>query len=88
VAECWAAARAGAEPNESFVPRQLAQHTLVVEECTALVDQLMRYAGGRALGLDHPMQRHLRNLIAARQHVYVSDENYEVAGRARLAEHG
>jgi alkylation response protein AidB-like acyl-CoA dehydrogenase len=87
VAECWAAAGAGGKLSETFVPRQLAQHTLVVEECAALVDQIMRYAGGRALSLDHPMQRHLRNLIAARQHVYVSDENYERAGKARLAEY-
>jgi alkylation response protein AidB-like acyl-CoA dehydrogenase len=85
VAECWATARAGTEPDAAFVPWQLARHTLVVEECAALVDGLIRYAGGRALALDHPMQRHLRNLIAARQHVYVSDENYELAGRARLA---
>ncbi|HEX6468767.1 MAG TPA: acyl-CoA dehydrogenase family protein [Streptosporangiaceae bacterium] len=85
VAECWSVARAGAEPGAAFVPWQLARHTLVVEECAALVDQIIRYAGGRALALDHPMQRHLRNLVAARQHVYVSDENYEMAGRARLA---
>jgi alkylation response protein AidB-like acyl-CoA dehydrogenase len=86
VEECWAAAKAGVPPNEAFVPRQLAQHTLVVEECADLVGQIFRYGGGRVLALDHPMQRHLRNLIAARQHVYVSEENYEHAGRARLAE--
>ncbi len=88
VAECWAVAQEGPELSETFVPRQLAQHTLVVEECTDLVDQIIRYGGGRVLALDHPMQRHLRNLIAARQHLYVSDENYEQAGRARLAEYG
>jgi alkylation response protein AidB-like acyl-CoA dehydrogenase len=87
VAECWAAARAGIEPDATFVPRQLAQHTLVAEECMDLVAQIIRYGGGRVLALDHPMQRHLRNLIAARQHVYVSEENYEQAGKARLAEY-
>ena len=87
VAECWAAARAGAAPDATFVPRQLAQHTLVAEECMDLVGQIIRYGGGRVLALDHPMQRHLRNLIAARQHVYVSEENYEQAGKARLAEY-
>jgi indole-3-acetate monooxygenase len=86
VAECWAAARAGTEPDMAFVRRQLAQHTLVVEECMDLVAQIIRYGGGRVLALDHPMQRHLRNLIAARQHVYVSEENYELAGKARLEE--
>lgn len=87
VAECWAAARTGAEQAATFVPRQLAQHTLVVEECMDLVSQIIRYGGGRVLALDHPMQRHLRNLMAARQHAYVSEENYEQAGKARLAEY-
>jgi hypothetical protein len=30
------------------------------------------------------MQRHLRNLTAVAQHVFVSDENLEAAGRAVL----
>jgi alkylation response protein AidB-like acyl-CoA dehydrogenase len=82
VAESWTSAQAG----PSFVPRMLAQHTLVVEECADVVVQIIRYGGGRVLALSHPMQRHLRNLLAARQHVYVSEENYELAGRTRLDE--
>jgi indole-3-acetate monooxygenase len=84
VAAAWELAQTGAELSEAFVPRQLADHTLVMEECAELVSGLIRYGGGRVLGLDHPMQRHLRNLMAARQHIYVSDENYELAGRAGL----
>jgi alkylation response protein AidB-like acyl-CoA dehydrogenase len=57
-----------------------------VEECADVVAAIIRYGGGRVLALSHPMQRHLRNLLAARQHVYVSEENYELAGRARLDE--
>jgi alkylation response protein AidB-like acyl-CoA dehydrogenase len=86
VAESLTAAKAGEEPGPSFVPRMLAQHTLVVEECADVVVQLIRYGGGRVLALSHPLQRHLRNLLAARQHVYVSEENYELAGRTRLDE--
>ena len=67
------------------LPRLLAQHTYVVEECTDLVTRIFRYGGGRVLALDHPMQRHLRNLTAVMQHLYISDENYEQAGKARLA---
>ncbi|WP_214405782.1 acyl-CoA dehydrogenase family protein [Pseudonocardia lacus] len=63
-----------------------AQHTYVVEECVDVVAKIIRYAGGRALALDHPLQRHLRNLSAAVQHAYISDELYEIAGKARLAE--
>ncbi|HEY7488352.1 MAG TPA: acyl-CoA dehydrogenase family protein [Streptosporangiaceae bacterium] len=86
VKEAWTTAGAGAEPDPGFIPRQLARHTLVVEECTDVVVKIIRYGGGRVLALDHPMQRHLRNLTAAMQHFYISDENYELAGKARLAE--
>lgn len=79
-------AQAGEEPGPSFVPRMLAQHTLVVEECADVVVQIIRNGGGRVLALSHPVQRHLRNLLAARQHVYVSEENYELAGRTKLDE--
>jgi hypothetical protein len=30
------------------------------------------------------MQRHLRNALAARQHLALSEENYEAAGRYRI----
>ena len=42
-------------------------------------------AGGRVLALSNPMQHHLRNALAARQHLALSEENYEAAGRYRLA---
>jgi alkylation response protein AidB-like acyl-CoA dehydrogenase len=83
VAETWAAARTGM--NAAFVAGVRAQHTFVVQECADLVGDIFRYGGGRVLALSHPMQRHLRNLTAAAQHVYVTDETYELAGRARLA---
>lgn len=85
VAQTWAAAGA---MDEAFVTGVRAQHTFVVEECADLVGDIFRYGGGRVLALSHPMQRHLRNLTAAAQHVYVTDENYELAGRARLAASG
>jgi alkylation response protein AidB-like acyl-CoA dehydrogenase len=85
VEQTWAAARAGAAAIEAFEPRLLAQHTYVVEECTDLVARIFRYGGGRVLALSHSMQRHLRNLTAVMQHLYITDENYEQAGKARLA---
>lgn len=72
-------------PAPGQVERILAEHTHVVEVCTDVVAELFRYGGGRALSLAHGLQRHLRNLLAARQHVYISEENYERAGRAILA---
>jgi hypothetical protein len=35
-------------------------------------------------GLSSPLQRHLRDALAARQHVSVSEEHYEAAGRELL----
>lgn len=86
VAQGWEIARTGAGASDVLVSRLRAQHTLIVEECLDVVSRIFRYGGGRALSLKNPMQRHLRNLTAAMQHAYISDENYEVAGRARIAE--
>jgi hypothetical protein len=36
------------------------------------------------LSLSSRMQRYLRDALAARQHIGVSEENYERAGRARI----
>jgi alkylation response protein AidB-like acyl-CoA dehydrogenase len=86
VADSWAPARAGEKPGPSFVPRMPARHTLVGEKCADVVVRIIRYGGGRVLALSHPVQRHLRNLLAARQHVYVSEKNHELAGRTKLGE--
>ena len=85
VARTWATAAEGLDALQPLVPRLLAQHTYVVEECTDLVARIFRYGGGRVLALSHPMQRHVRNLTAIMQHLYISDENYEQAGQSRLA---
>jgi alkylation response protein AidB-like acyl-CoA dehydrogenase len=84
VERLWTAARTESGLDEGLIARTLAQHTYVMEECTDLVARIFRYGGGRVLALSHPMQRHVRNLTAAMQHIYISDENYEMAGRARL----
>ena len=56
----------------------------VVETCAEVVSDLFRYGGGRVLSQSHPMQRHLRNALAARQHIAVTEEHYETAGRERI----
>jgi indole-3-acetate monooxygenase len=86
VERVWVATTSGEPCSAADVAAIRAQHTFVVEECVDIVAKIIRYAGGRALALSHPMQRHLRNLSAAVQHAYISDELYEIAGRARLAE--
>lgn len=84
MAAAWESAKAGATPPEE---QQLAVTTAsvyAVETCADVVGDLFRYGGARALALSNPMQRHLRNSLAARQHVALSEENYETAGRYLL----
>jgi alkylation response protein AidB-like acyl-CoA dehydrogenase len=84
VARCWDATLADRAADPALITRTLAEHTFVVHSCADVVATLFRYGGGRALALSHPMQRHVRNLAAAAQHVFVSDESYERSGRLRL----
>jgi alkylation response protein AidB-like acyl-CoA dehydrogenase len=84
MAAAFATAAAGHPPSEE---QQLAITTAsvyAVETCADVVSDLFKFAGGRALALSNPMQRHLRNVLAARQHVALSEENYEAAGRYLL----
>jgi len=84
MAAAFATAAAGSAPTEE---QQLAVTTAsvyAVETCADVVSDLFKFGGGRALALANPMQRHLRNVLAARQHVALSEENYEAAGRYLL----
>jgi alkylation response protein AidB-like acyl-CoA dehydrogenase len=86
--EAMAAAFASAVADGAPSPeQQLAVTTAsvyAVETCADVVSELFKFGGGRALALSNPMQRHLRNVLAARQHVALSEENYEAAGRYLL----
>ena len=84
MAAAFASAVADGAPSEE---QQLAVTTAsvhAVETCADVVSELFKFGGGRALALSNPMQRHLRNVLAARQHVALSEENYEAAGRYLL----
>ena len=84
MAVAFASAVADGAPSEE---QQLAVTTAsvhAVETCADVVSELFKFGGGRALALTNPMQRHLRNVLAARQHVALSEENYEAAGRYLL----
>ena len=48
-----------------------------------LPDRLL--VGGRVLSLASPLQRYLRDALAACQRIGVSEENYERLGRLRVA---
>jgi alkylation response protein AidB-like acyl-CoA dehydrogenase len=81
MAEAWETAIAGKVPGEEIQLAVTTASIYAVETCTDVVSDLFRYGGGRVLALSNPMQRHLRNVLAARQHVALSEEHYEAAGR-------
>ena len=80
----WESAVAGTVPGEELQLAVTTASVFAVETCADVVNDLFRYGGGRALALSNPMQRHLRNVLAARQHLALSEENYEAAGRYLL----
>jgi hypothetical protein len=45
---------------------------------------MFRYGSGRVLSMASPLQRYLRDVLAAHQHIGVCEENYERAGRHRI----
>jgi alkylation response protein AidB-like acyl-CoA dehydrogenase len=79
--QAWEAAVAGTVPGEEIQLAVTTASIYAVETCTDVVSDLFRYGGGRVLALSNPMQRHLRNVLAARQHLALSEEHYEAAGR-------
>jgi alkylation response protein AidB-like acyl-CoA dehydrogenase len=84
VLQVWAAAQKGTAPPPAQQLNLTIASVFAVETCTEVISDLFRYGGGRVLSLSNSMQRHLRNALAARQHIAVSEEFYEVAGRERI----
>ncbi|MEQ5843735.1 acyl-CoA dehydrogenase family protein [Paraburkholderia acidicola] len=58
--------------------------TFATEEAAAVVDRMHRMAGGSAVYESSPLQRCLRDVHVATQHIMVSESTYEVAGRLFL----
>ncbi|MGH3247834.1 MAG: acyl-CoA dehydrogenase family protein [Trebonia sp.] len=84
MSRAWESAVADSAPGEEIQLAVTTASVYAVETCADVVTDLFRYGGGRALALSNPMQRHLRNVLAARQHLALSEEHYETAGRYLL----
>jgi alkylation response protein AidB-like acyl-CoA dehydrogenase len=84
IASAWSATMAGGDVPPHLLTGAATASVYTVETCAEVVADLFRYGGGRALSLTSRLQRHLRDALAARQHVSVSEEHYETAGRERL----
>ncbi len=84
VHEAWATAQEGNVPPGAQQIALTTASVFAVETCADVIGDLFRYGGGRVLSLSSPMQRHLRNALAARQHIAGSEECYEAAGPLRV----
>jgi indole-3-acetate monooxygenase len=84
VESAYEAARAGNGAAEGPRIAAATASVFAAETCAEVISDLFRYGGGRVLSLSSPMQRHLRNALAARQHVALSEVFYEFAGRERI----
>jgi alkylation response protein AidB-like acyl-CoA dehydrogenase len=84
VASTWAAAHSGTQPAMSEHIALTTASVFAAETATDVIGNLFRYGGGRLLALDQLMQRLLRDALAARQHIGLSEEAYERAGRERV----
>jgi alkylation response protein AidB-like acyl-CoA dehydrogenase len=84
VAATWVAALAGEVPPNLHTDLTVAS-VFAAETCADVIGTLFRYGGGRFLALSGLMQRLLRDVLAARQHIGLSEEAYERAGRERIA---
>jgi alkylation response protein AidB-like acyl-CoA dehydrogenase len=85
ISAAWAATLAGGDVPARLLTGAATASVYTVETCAEVVADLFRYGGGRALSLTSPLQRLLRDALAARQHVSVSEEHYETAGRELFA---
>jgi hypothetical protein len=61
-----------------------AASIFAVETCAEVIADLFRFGGSRMLSLSGLLQRQLRDVLGARQHIGVSEQFYEIAGRLRV----
>jgi len=84
VSDLWASLLDGRQPTD----RQLALFTTLyphsVGVCVDVVQLIYKAAGGAAVYQKGPLDRCLRDILAANQHVVATARTYEMAGRLLL----
>ena len=88
VSSTWEVARTGRQPSASDHIALTTASVFAAETCTDIIGALFRYGGGRLLARSERMQRLLRDVLAARQYIGLSEEVYERAGRERIESWG
>jgi indole-3-acetate monooxygenase len=81
VVSTWELAHAGRQPSARDHIALTTASVFAAETATDVISGLFRYGDERLLARSELMQRLLRDVLAARQHIGLSEEAYERAGR-------
>jgi len=83
-ASTWRLALAAHLSNSEHGPGAVQAAVWITAACARAVDALYTLGGGSALYESSPLQRRLRDMRVATQHVQVQLRNYETVGKVRL----
>jgi alkylation response protein AidB-like acyl-CoA dehydrogenase len=84
--EIWKCAGHGERIEPEDVLRYRAMAALVTRECLEVVETAFRLAGKHSIGEEAPLQRRLRDIEVAAQHVAVSGREYRLLGAVLAGE--
>ena len=84
----WESVRNGNTPDLQLQIEMRSSATYATEVAMGVASQAFRYGGGRALYNTSLLQRCLRDLDAAAQHLMVIDSSYENHGQFMLGMSG
>lgn len=83
--QLWTGLHDGVDASELSTARRLASFSNNADAATGAAEFAYRFGGGDALFTSSPLQRGMRDMRAAAQHMLVSESNYEGLGKALLA---
>jgi len=83
-ASTWRLALAALLSNKEHGPESVQAAVWITAACARAVDALYTLGGGSALYESSPLQRRMRDMHVATQHVQVQLRNYETVGKMRL----
>jgi len=83
--DVWRLAREARLSNKEHGPESVQAAVWITAACARAVDAFYGLGGGAALYESSPLQRRLRDMRGATQHVQVQLRNYEIVGRNQLA---
>jgi alkylation response protein AidB-like acyl-CoA dehydrogenase len=80
----WDTVRAGTKPSTAQRALVRLATTHATDVSAAAITTAYRFGGGASIFLSHPLQRCLRDIYTATQHLAVGDDVYEQAGQIFL----